>query len=660
MRTCTACGNFCPPDDLFCPRCRAPLAPDHEAAPPPIAVGSASSFSAIHRDPDQPQEIEFVGKLVQSRYKVDAKLGQGGMGTVFRASDTRLSRQVALKVLSPELVAHPTARRRMAQEANALARIEHPNVVRVFDVFDEGELMVLVLELVTGGDLAGRIRAGALGVADAVAMLDGVLLGLEAIHTAKLVHRDIKPENVLLSGAMVPKLTDLGIARDVEAVQRTQMGARLGTPEYMSPEQAQGLSVDARSDLYSVALVFYEMLTAKLPFTGTTELDILSARVQREPDFSAMPSSAAQFLPFLVKGLQRDANQRFATAAEMRSTLANPGVLAGASSSATAPVSLAKAPAAPQSTLAPPAPAIAAPAAPVARPAAPGPENSLVKSKPPWAVMAAGGVALLGVVLWATTRDGPVTPAAAVAPVTVAASAAPLAVVVPAALAAPAAPPPEPDFVATSEACAWTTSAQSAWLERGRKVSFSLRAGVKSPYYGLEANRPTVASGKANEITFTGKNGNQRVSVPGFEVLTVKTFAPSLNLEWVTAFWAVNELAITDGPAEGRQEVFIGRSAVTITRITTDSLETRIIRFDNDTATDENDGHFMHIRYDTGRSVAECVLRLATNSGEFNKRGKPADPKRSRWLTLPNTPEGGWPTDLGGEWGSQGGFLNPL
>lgn len=658
MRTCSACGNFCPPDDLFCLRCQAPLPVDAPAVEPAAASGPSSSFSAIVDDPEQPQEIDFVGKLVQSRYRVDAKLGQGGMGTVFSATDTRLSRQVALKVLAPELVAHPTARKRMAQEANALARIEHPNVVRVLDVFDEGALMVLVLELITGGDLAGRIRTGALNLPDAVAMLDGMLQGLEAIHAAKLVHRDIKPDNVLISITKVPKLTDLGVARDEAAVQRTQLGARLGTPEYMSPEQAQALPVDARSDLYSMTLVFYEMLTARLPFIGTTELDILAARVQREPDLSALPAAASHYLPFLLKGLHRDVQQRFSSAAEMRSALANPAVLAATPGPATAPVSLAKAPAAAQP--APAAPAIAAVSAPVAPRVAPAPANSPAKSSPPWAVIAAGGFALLGAVAWAATRDGQAPPPAAGAAVTAAAPEAPVAAVAPAALAAPAAPPPEPDFVATSEACAWTTSAQSAWLERGRKVSFSLRAAVKSPYYGLEANRPTVASGKANEIIFTGKNGNQRVSVPGFEVLTVKTFAPSLNVEWVTAFWATNQLSTTDGPAEGRQEVFMGQSAVTITRITADSFETRIIRFDNDTATDENDGHFMHIRYDPGRSATECVLRLATNNGEFNKRGKPADPKRSRWMTLPNTPEAGWPTDLGGEWGSQGGFLNPL
>ncbi len=243
-----------------------------------------------------------------------------------------------------------------------------------------------------------------------------------------------------------------------------------------------------------------------------------------------------------------------------------------------------------------------------------------------------------------------------------------VAAVAPAGLAPalPAAPPPvpaapvEPPFVAGPDSCKWTTSAQQSWLERGRSLSFSLRAAVRSPYYAVEATRPTIASGKVSNVLFTGKTGTRQVVVPGLEVLSVKTFAPNLDLEWVVAFWTANSLTTTDGPTEGIQEPFLGQSAVTITRITADSFETRIIRFVGDQATDENDGHFMHIRWEPARSMTDCLLRLGTNNGDFKKNFKPADPKLSRWMTLPSTPAAGWPTDGGGDWGAVGGFLNPL
>ena len=640
MLHCPSCGNLNPSDVSTCLRCQAPL----EASPPLLPA----SFSAEQTDPDEPQVLDLTGSTLHGRYRVDSQLGKGGMGTVYRAADLRLSRQVALKVLAPELIAHPTARRRMAQEANALARIEHPNVVRVLDVFDERGLMVLVLELITGGDLAGRIRRGALPVAEATSMLSGMLSGLGAIHAAELVHRDIKPDNVLLSAAQVPKLTDLGVARDAQAVQKTQMGARIGTPEYMSPEQAQGMTVDLRSDLYAAALVFYEMLTGQLPFTGTTELDILAARVQREPDLAALPADAAGYLGFLAKGLARSPDNRFSSSAEMLAALAAPEHIV--------------APRRVEATVAAP-PVAAAERAWTATPPAQAPlaEKAGAKSGSPlgWVI----GLAIVGALVGFAVISQNGSSDSAAPPSGSSAGASPSSRQAGSAPAAPegsAESPQEPAFVAGSDTCKWTTSTQSAWLERGRSSSFTLRAAVKTPYYGANATRPTAASGNTSELVITGKAGNERIGVAGMELLTVKTFAPSLDLEWVVGFWAVNDNPVTDAANEGVQEPFSGRSATTLTRVTAAGVETRIIRFEGDSATDENDGHFMHIRYEPANAASECVLRLATNNGEFNRKGGAGDPKLNRRMTLPSTADAGWPSDLGGEWSSTGGFLNAL
>lgn len=648
MLHCPQCGNLNPSDVHACLRCGSDLTQQSQQ--------QSSSFSAEQGDPEQAPELDLTGSTLQGRYQVDAQLGKGGMGTVYRATDLRLTRQVALKVLAPELVAHPTARRRMAQEANALARIEHPNVVRVLDVFDHGALMVLVLELVTGGDLAGRIRRGALSPAEATAMLSGILNGLAAIHGANLVHRDIKPDNVLLSASQVPKLTDLGVARDALATQKTQLGARIGTPEYMSPEQAQGIQVDLRSDLYSVGLVFYEMLTAKLPFTGSTELDLLAARVQRDPDLTALPRDAQQFSGFLAKALARSPDQRFANAAEMLAALDSPGQVSAPPAPPQSPPAQPVRPAAAVVDAPPAEPSAAAPPAP------PAPEASSGKSssKSGHVGIAVGVVAVVAALVGfaalsgksgeeaSSTSSGSSSAAAAVASGGSAAAAAP---------EAQAEQPPA--FVAGPDTCKWTTSTQAAWLERGREVSFTLRAAVKTPYYSVQATRPTAASGKTSEMVITGKQGNEKVAVPGFELLTIKTFAPSLDVEWVIGFWATNNNEVTDGPNEGVQEPFSGRSAATVTRITASGVETKVIRFDPDAATDENDGHFMHIRYEPDQSTSDCTLRLATNNGEFNRKGGAGGPKLNRRMTLPSSPES-WPSDLGGEWSSAGGFLSSL
>jgi serine/threonine-protein kinase len=267
---------------------------------------------------------DLVGRtFCSSRYYMDALLGRGGMGAVYRARDMRLGRHVALKVLAPELVAHPTARARMTQEGQALARIEHPNVVRVFDVFDEGPLLVIVLELVTGGSLEDQIRQGGIGEPRALQLALGMLAGLEAVHRAGLVHRDVKPGNILLTADGVPKVADLGVARDTTAQSKTRLGQKLGTLEYMSPEQAQGFQVTASADIYAAGLVLFELLTGSLPFSGHSEFDWALAHVKLPPNLMLLEGKASVLVrDAIARALAKEPERRFASAQAMAAALA--------------------------------------------------------------------------------------------------------------------------------------------------------------------------------------------------------------------------------------------------------------------------------------------------------------------------------------------------
>lgn len=301
MLICPSCRCQCPDDGRFCPSCGQLVSAIDEASDGEDLIGRA---------------------LCSNRYRVDALLGRGGMGTVYRALDMRLGRQVALKVLALELVAHPTARMRMTQEGQALARIEHANVVRVFDVFDEGPLLVIVLELVTGGSLEDLIRAGGIGESRTLQLADGMLAGLEAVHRAGLVHRDVKPGNILLTADGVPKVADLGVARDTTAQGKTRLGQKLGTLEYMSPEQAQGLQVTASADIYAAGLVVFELLTGTLPFTGHTEFDWALAHVKLQPNLMPLEGKAsAQVRDAIAQALAKSPDERFASARAMAAAL---------------------------------------------------------------------------------------------------------------------------------------------------------------------------------------------------------------------------------------------------------------------------------------------------------------------------------------------------
>ncbi len=236
---------------------------------------SEASNSDWHRILVPPSHPELLGRI--GRYEVEKLIGQGGFGVVFKAQDTELNRPVAIKVLAPHLAHHGAARKRFAREAQAAAAINHPNVVPIHAVDADAEYPYLVMTYVPGHSLQEVVeRNGPLDVKTIVRIGCQVAAGLDAAHRQGLVHRDIKPANILLENDLQRALiTDFGLARAADDAAMTRSGWLAGTPHYMSPEQAQGLDIDARSDLFSLGSVLYFLATGREPFRAGQPLGVL-------------------------------------------------------------------------------------------------------------------------------------------------------------------------------------------------------------------------------------------------------------------------------------------------------------------------------------------------------------------------------------------------
>ncbi|MCA9136682.1 MAG: protein kinase, partial [Planctomycetales bacterium] len=230
-----------------------------------------------------PSHPEMLGRI--GRYEVERLIGVGGMGVVFKAFDTELNRPVAVKVLAPYLAGNGAARKRFAREARAAAAVVHEHVVAIHNVETEGEAPFLVMQFVAGESLQQRIdREGPLDLCEILRIAMQTAAGLAAAHAQGLVHRDVKPSNILLEqGIERTLLTDFGLARASDDASLTHTGYHPGTPQYMSPEQACGESVDARSDLFSLGSVIYAMCTGRAPFRAETNYGVLRRITDNEP-----------------------------------------------------------------------------------------------------------------------------------------------------------------------------------------------------------------------------------------------------------------------------------------------------------------------------------------------------------------------------------------
>ncbi|HEY3220690.1 MAG TPA: serine/threonine-protein kinase [Gemmatimonadales bacterium] len=311
MKVCPVCSTAYPDDVKFCPNDGQTL---RSAAP----------------------ASDLVGQVVADRYHVVKKLGEGGMGQVYLAEHVKMGRRSAIKVMNPAMVHDPDAVARFNREASNASRITHPNVCAIYDFGETPDgLIYLAMEFIEGEPLADLLeREGALPLPRAASIFLQTAEALQAAHDLGIVHRDLKPDNIMVSrrkgGGETVKVVDFGIAKavggDASGQKVTKTGLVIGTPEFMSPEQLSGDAVDGRSDLYSLALVFYRMLIGKLPFEATSVQETMIKRLTDEPIALAAARPDLSFpvglQPVLDTALARTPLERYQSVAKFATDIA--------------------------------------------------------------------------------------------------------------------------------------------------------------------------------------------------------------------------------------------------------------------------------------------------------------------------------------------------
>jgi serine/threonine protein kinase len=340
----TLSGDDVEPTPIATPEALAPTHPSPLLTPSSDGDDDSPSLDSFLREvarmPDVAPpgaEPDRTGQKL-AHFRIRSKLGQGGMGVVYAAEDLRLRRKVALKVLPLAVVAHKERKRRFLREARSASAVMHPNLATVFDVGEADGTVFIAMEHVEGKTLRRLLEdsGGKLQPAEAVRIARDAAAGLAKAHEAGVVHRDLKPENVMIAADGTVKVLDFGLAKladtpeplDADAGTETaddiasRAGRILGTPGYMSPEQARGAAVDARSDVFACGVILYEMLTGSRPFRGATTVDLLAALERDEPrpvrELAAVPPDLAQTIE---RCLRKDPEERFADGAALSSEL---------------------------------------------------------------------------------------------------------------------------------------------------------------------------------------------------------------------------------------------------------------------------------------------------------------------------------------------------
>jgi serine/threonine protein kinase len=225
----------------------------------------------------------MIGTTV-SHYRIFERLGAGGMGDVYKAQDTRLDLPVALKFLPPDLTRDPEARARFMHEVKAASALQHPNICTIHHIGETTDhQLFIVMDCYEGKSLTEKIAGGPLSTEEAISVTIQIAQGLQEAHEKDLVHRDVRPANITITNDGVAKILDFGVAKLAGQGKFTKTGSSVGTVAYMSPEQARGLNVDYRTDIWSLGVVLFEMLTGKLPFRGDHEAEMLYSIVHEEP-----------------------------------------------------------------------------------------------------------------------------------------------------------------------------------------------------------------------------------------------------------------------------------------------------------------------------------------------------------------------------------------
>ena len=268
-----------------------------------LLAGECPDLLRVSEETPLTMALEVGSRL--GHYKVSALIGEGGMGQVYRATDTTLDRDVALKVLPDAFTADPDRLARFEREAKVLASLNHPNIGAIYGLEKSGDTRALVLELIEGPTLADRIKQGPIPLDEALPIAKQIAEALEAAHEKGVIHRDLKPANIKVREDGTVKILDFGLAKALDpnadgdpsesptlTAMATQMGVIMGTAAYMSPEQARGKPVDKRTDIWAFGCVLYEMLTGRPTWEGATVTDVLAALVATEPDLGRLPEGA--------------------------------------------------------------------------------------------------------------------------------------------------------------------------------------------------------------------------------------------------------------------------------------------------------------------------------------------------------------------------------
>ncbi len=305
---CSQCGQHFAAGDRFCPFDGEPLV----------------------READwDPRGDPLLDSVVDGRYRIEAVIGQGGMGTVYRVRHVLLDKLLALKALRADLASDPEIAARFIHEARTAASVSHPDLVQIsdFGTLPTGQAY-FVMELLSGVPLSALLRHGALAPRRAVRIVRKVATAVQAAHDAGIIHRDLKPDNIHVrvgEGDDEIKIVDFGLARVIGTNRVTRTGVVFGTPYYMSPEQASGESLDARSDLYALGVLFYEMLTGRVPFEGDTYMGVLTQHIYMKPLPLAQrlgkPLAVDELDAVVLRCLEKQPSQRYASMRELVAAL---------------------------------------------------------------------------------------------------------------------------------------------------------------------------------------------------------------------------------------------------------------------------------------------------------------------------------------------------
>jgi serine/threonine protein kinase/tetratricopeptide (TPR) repeat protein len=305
---CPSCQTENPSDSKFCRECATPL-PSSRPSPPLVT----ETLETAH-------EELTTGTLFAGRYQIIEELGRGGMGRVYRALDKKLNEEVALKLVRPEIAADRSALERFHTELKLARRISHPHVGRMYELMEEKGSHFITMEYGPGQDLRALIRqTGQLTVGKALAIGKEIAEGLAEAHKQGIVHRDLKPSNIIIDRAGNARILDFGIARSMGAKSRTGAGVMIGTPEYMSPEQVEGKEIDARSDIYSLGIILYEMLTGRVPFEGDTPFTVGVKQKSETPKNPKLinPNIPDDLSNVILKCLEKDKSKRYQSAGDV-------------------------------------------------------------------------------------------------------------------------------------------------------------------------------------------------------------------------------------------------------------------------------------------------------------------------------------------------------